>query len=204
MNAGLVLEARVGILPLHLEDDLLEPPEVRGRRREHLGLPPLPLRGVLIHLVEGARPQRRLVAPRPGPDLHDDVLAVVRILGHQERLQTRAELGSLRLGGLGLLPQERRHLGVGLVLGEGARLLRVLQRGAVLAEGDDDLTELGQVLAESAEPVGVPRDVRRRHLALESLVALLDVGEPFRKVHARIIQAWSDDYDAVIGSSPQA
>ena len=105
-------------------------PQVRGRRREHLGLPPLPLRGVLVHLVEGARPQRRLVAPAPPADLDDDVLAVVRILGHEQRLQARAELGGARLGGLGLLAQVCRHLGVGLVLGEGARLLRLVQRGA--------------------------------------------------------------------------
>jgi hypothetical protein len=158
---------------------------------------------VLVHLVEGARPERRLVAPRAGPDLDDDVLAVVRILGHEQRLQPRVELGGARLGGLGLLAQVCRHLGVGLVLGEGARLLRLVQRGAVFAERRDDLAELRQVLAQSAEPVGVARDVRRRHLALESLVALLDLGEPVRKVHARIIQAWSGDYDAVIASNPQ-
>ena len=46
VDAGLVLQSRVRVPALDLEHDLLEPAEVRGRCREHLGLPALALRRV--------------------------------------------------------------------------------------------------------------------------------------------------------------
>ncbi len=162
---GLVLEPPVRIATAHLEDGVLEPAEVARRAREHVGLPAMPLGESPVHLVELACPQRRLLPAGSRSDLDDHVLAVVGVLGHEQRL--RAEPGSRRHAAsafVGLVLEERDHLGIALERGELASIGRLLHRLAVLAVGRHDLLELRVRLAERAEPIGVRGDAGLGHL----------------------------------------
>ena len=177
MDAELVLQPRVGALPFHLQDDLLEPAEVRGRGREDLGLPPVPLREVAVHLQQLAGPQGRLLTARAGPDLHDHVLLVVRVLGDEQLLQPGLEGRRSLPGGPSLLAEILGHLRVLLPGGHGSGLLGLAPGVLVFAVRADDLPELGDVLAQPAQAVAIGRHVGRGHLCGEPVVALLDVRE---------------------------
>ena len=60
--------------------------------REHLGPEATLLRVAGQHLEQVAREQRRLVAARPGADLDQDVLVVVRVSLHRRQADLLAEL----------------------------------------------------------------------------------------------------------------
>ena len=79
VGAPLVLEYRIGPLPLDREGDLLEAADLRGGLGQDLDRVAAPLRVPGEHLEEVAREERRLVAACARPDLHDHVLVVVGI-----------------------------------------------------------------------------------------------------------------------------
>jgi hypothetical protein len=147
MHARLVLHAAVGIAALDPEHDVLEPAHLRRRGGKDLGLPFPSVGQMLIHLVEVARPQRRFLTARPRSDLHDQILAVVGVLRHEQLLQPAAERSRASRRGTRFLVERLRHLGVGFRGGELARLRGV--RGCLpeLAVRPDDLVQLGEELS---------------------------------------------------------
>ena len=104
------------------EHDLLVAAEVRGRRRQHVGLPSAPVREVPVHLEQITGPQGRLLPARAGPDLEDQVLAVVGVLRHEQLFEPGAELLDALAEGERLLEERLGHLRVGLGVGELHRL----------------------------------------------------------------------------------
>ena len=112
----LPLEDRVRAVALDLERRLAEAALVAAGRAQRLGLVAEPLGIGREHAVDVAREERRLVAAGAGPQLDDDVAAVVRValderepqlvLDGRERLLAGRELG-LEVG---------PHLGVALAL----------------------------------------------------------------------------------------
>ena len=168
---------RERVAPPHLDRHLLEPAEVRRRGREDVGLPPMPLGEPPVHLVEVAGPQRRLLSPRAGADLDDHILAVVRVARRQQVLELGLQRVRPLLRAFGFGEEERRHLGVGLVLREGARLLGLGDGGSVVAIRTDDVLELGEPLAERPHPFGIGGDVGRGHLRGDLVVRDLDLRE---------------------------
>ena len=85
VGTALVLEHRVGPVPLHREGDLPEAADLGGGLREVLDRVAAPLRVAGEHLVEVAGEQSRLIAAGAGPDLDDHVLVVVRVaLDHRQ------------------------------------------------------------------------------------------------------------------------
>jgi hypothetical protein len=159
MDAGLVLEPAVRVAAAHLERDLFEPAQVRGRGRDHLRLPTVALREPAVHLEQVAGPQRRLLSAGAGADLDDDVLPLARVLRDEGRLEPGAELGGLFVEPRGLVGEERGHLGIGLRRGELPRLPRLGTRRLVLAVRHDDRVELGESTAEVAQSLRVARHV---------------------------------------------
>ena len=162
------------MVALDLELDLLEAAGLGGRHVHGLGLPALRACEALVHLVEVAREDGRLVAAGRRADLHDDVLVVGRVGRNEHELDVLLERGELRLDPGYLLLRELAHVGVGHhLLGRGqvvgslhvlARLLRERPLARVL---------LGQavVFLLIGEHGGVA------HAPLEVLVSLDDLLE---------------------------
>ena len=82
----------------HDEDDLVEATEVARIARQHLELPPLLGRPRLVHLVQVASEQVRLLATFGAADLHDHRSTVVGVLRQHERADRVAEPLEVGLG----------------------------------------------------------------------------------------------------------
>ena len=65
-----------------------------------------------VHLEQVARPQRGFLPPGAAADLDDDILALIGILGDEERLESGAELGGPAVELLELLGEVGGHLGI--------------------------------------------------------------------------------------------
>jgi hypothetical protein len=172
VRAALVLEDRVGAVALDREGDLLEPADLGGRLREDLGRE-AELVGVAgEHLVEVAGEEPRLVSARPGPDLDDDVLVVVRVALDHREAELLAELLEPPRG----LGCQAAQLGVVAVLGEQlARSLEVVGELAVLRRQRVRLPELAVLAAHLGVALAIGDHVGVGHQALELGVALLDL-----------------------------
>src|SRR6516164_2818841 len=91
MDARLELQSREGAAPGDLRNDLLEPALGAFALRQHLGLPAAPRRIALIHAIEIAGEQRRLVAPGAGADFEDDALLIHCVLGDERKADVMFE-----------------------------------------------------------------------------------------------------------------
>ena len=103
MHAGFEFEPRKGAAAPDFGDDLLEAALGALARGEDLGLPAMNGGIALIHAIEIAGEQRRLVAAGAGADFEDDVALVHRILGQQgepDFLLQRLPLASRAAGAL--------------------------------------------------------------------------------------------------------
>ncbi|KIU01434.1 hypothetical protein QU38_01650, partial [Staphylococcus aureus] len=105
VHAGFELQLGEGAAPLDLGDDFLEAAHGAFAGGHQLPLPALQRGEALIHPVEVAREQRRLVAAGAGTDFQHDVAVVHDILGQQrdadrlgELLSPRFELRPFALG----------------------------------------------------------------------------------------------------------
>ena len=112
MHTGLVLEMREHARALDRDDRLLEPAEPGVALGQRLEAPAVQLGVALVHAIQIAREQRRLLAAGAGADLEDGAPVVGLVLGQQrdpERLLERRDaLLERRQLVLGELP----HLGV--------------------------------------------------------------------------------------------
>ena len=146
-----------------------------GRRHVHrLGLPALGLGEALVHLVQVAGEDRRLVAARRSADLDDDVLLIGGIGRDQHELDVLFQLGQARLDARDLLLGELLHIGIGehllgrgeIVLG-GHELARLLDQGPLI----------GVFLRQAVVFLLVGEDGRIAHLRLKLVVGIDDLLE---------------------------
>src|SRR5215468_10831716 len=115
MHPALELEPAPSAAALYEENDLLEAAHT-GRMAVHDLHPPLLRLSVLrVHARKVGGEEARLVAPRPRPNLDEDVLVVVGIPGNEEGTQLLLELG-LAGGELGYFRlRQLAHLAVGVL-----------------------------------------------------------------------------------------
>ena len=130
VHAALVLEPRVGALARDLKDHLFEPAHAGVVEAEHVGLPLFAFGIAGVHAIQVGGKDAGLVAAGPGPDLDDDVLLVVGILGQEQephlgvqRLHLRLQARDLRLGHLA-------HLRIVFHLHQLARIGQFLLQGS--------------------------------------------------------------------------
>ena len=113
VRAALVLEAAPRVVALHEERDVAVAAVVGRLARQHLDLEAVALGVVLVHPVEVAGPEVRLLAALGALDLDDHVATLVRVARQQQLLDLGFELGDPRflLGDLGCggTPASRRR-----------------------------------------------------------------------------------------------
>ena len=98
VHAALVLQCGphavgIGAARAQHHRHVLDAAEVARHRVEHLDLPPAPLGVARVHAGEIACEQRRLLAALPRLDLHDDVVAVVRVARNEQLSQPGLQVG---------------------------------------------------------------------------------------------------------------
>ena len=156
--AALELELAEGPFPFQAQDDLLEPAQLGRRHVEDLDLPAVVLGVVLVHFVEVAGEQGRLLAAGAGADFQDaaGAVGVLAADGHvqqvvPERFPLGLQLGQLpfgQLAQLGVVPLE--HLqgvaDLGVEALEAAVLGGQLGQRAVLAHHGRQPGRIGQHL----------------------------------------------------------
>src|SRR6516162_11864219 len=113
MDARLELQSREGSAPGNLRDDLLEAALGAFACRQQFGLPAAPRGIALIHAIEIAGEQRRLVAAGAGADFEDDALLVHRVLGGERKADVVLERVALGFEQWLLLARDRAHGGLG-------------------------------------------------------------------------------------------
>src|SRR5262249_1773968 len=114
-------------------------------RRHHLDAPPVALGELAVHAEQLGGEERRFVATRPGADLEDDVLLVVRILGDEHHLEIRDDRVTSRGERLRFFLGELAHVGVAR-RGELLGFREALDGRFVLAEALGERLEIGERL----------------------------------------------------------
>ena len=97
MHPAFVAKIAVGVLAGHLEDDFAVAAAVGLGRGEDLDFPALSLGIAGVHAEEIGREERRFVPAGAGAHFDDDVLGVVRVLRHEQRLDAAHQDGLLLL-----------------------------------------------------------------------------------------------------------
>jgi hypothetical protein len=174
VHARLVLELRVGAAPGDAGDDLLDAPGRPARHRENLDAPPEALGEARVHPEQIGGEQGGLLAAGAGPDLEQDVLLVVRILGHEQLFERLLQPLLLARQLPLFLTRHLAHLGVLLHL---ARFVDALADLAVLTQRFDQLTQIRVLLAELLHLLAVRQHSRVREEPGELLVAVLYRGK---------------------------
>ncbi len=154
--AAFVLQLAIGPLAVDAQDDFLEAAQLGGVEVEHFDLPVPGFGVVLVHFVQVAGEQGRLVAARAGADFHDQpralgVFAADRHLQQlvPQRLALHAQRGQLGFGHfahLGVLAFD--HLlgfgDLGVEHLEAAVFLGQLGQRAMFARGGGHACRVGQ------------------------------------------------------------
>jgi hypothetical protein len=112
VHARLVFESGKNARALDGDDRLLQPAEAGVARGEGLEAPAVQLGMALVHAVEVAREQGRLLAAGAGADLEDGAPIVRLVLGQERQLDRALELRQPVLERAQLLLGEGAHLGV--------------------------------------------------------------------------------------------
>ncbi len=85
MNAALILQAGKGTMTFDLKDRLFEAAHARLVGADHLDFPALVFGVAGIHTEQVTGENTRLVAARPGTNLHDNILLIARVPGQQQQ-----------------------------------------------------------------------------------------------------------------------
>ena len=155
----------------------LNPPPVGIVGGQNLHLPALYLGEPGVHPEQVRGKEGRLFAPSPGPDLQDDVLVVVGVLGQEQDLDIFNQALLFGLEAIGLLGGQFPHLRIGVVqeVAVGFDLLvHLLQTD----DGRDQGGLVGVLLGQRPVGVLVGDDVRLGQLLLQAPVVGLDIAEP--------------------------
>ena len=172
VHAALELHDRVHVVAFDLELDLLEAAGFGGRHVHRLGLPALRAREPLVHLVQLAREDGRLVAAGSCADLYDDVLVVGRVGRDQHELDILFERRQLRLDAGDFLQREFLHVRIGQHLpGFG----QIVGRLHVLARLLRQRTLVGVLFGQAVVFLLICEDCRIAHLRLHILVGFDDL-----------------------------
>src|SRR5207248_1070861 len=102
--------------------------------------------------------ERCLITTSPLPDLHDDVLVIVRIFRHQRGLQLLFQTVALALLLLDLLPGIGLHLRIPFVFGQLAGFIHATLRATVGGVELDQVAKLRLLLAQALELLEVGVD----------------------------------------------
>ena len=162
MNARLVLERTIDILPRDIEDDLLVTAGCSFGKRRNGIFETLDLEIFGVHAEKVSGEDSRLVSSCTAANLHDHILAVLRILRQQLQFEFLFQFGYLRLQFLYLRFRHLLHLGVGLIVEQVLGVLQVVD-GFLVA--GSHLEHPFQVVVLTVEPhitglVGYHRRVR--------------------------------------------
>ncbi len=91
VHAAFIAQMAIGVLAGDLEDDFAISAAIGFGGGKDFDLPAVALGVARVHAEEIGREERGLVPTGAGPNFDDDVLGVVRILGHQQRLDAAHE-----------------------------------------------------------------------------------------------------------------
>ncbi len=143
MRTGFELEPGVRALPFDGERRFLQTAGVRRRDVDRFDGPTVAFGEALVHAVHVAGPQRRLVTAGGRPDLDDDVLVVVHVLGEQEAAEFGFDLLDLGLFRGDDAGEVLDHLRIVLDAEHLGGLGGLRLRFTVAAERVDDRLQLG-------------------------------------------------------------
>ena len=167
VHAALELEPAVGAVAVDLDDRLLDAVDAGLVQVEDLGREAV-ARGVAqVHPVQLGREERRLLAARAGPDLHDHVAVVVGVAWQEQDLEVLEQLASRRASSSVISSRTIvAHLVVRVArVAELARAGQLRAGRLERAVGLDDGLEPGEL---AAEPADLARDRRRPRVATSS------------------------------------
>lgn len=177
VHAGLELHDGVDAVTLDLELDGLKAAGLAGTGIEHGGLPAARLAKALVHLVQVAGEDGRLVATGGRADLDDGILVVVGVARDEHVLDIFLELGKLSLVFGDVHLEHLLLIGVGGIVEHFLGSLDVVERADVLARGSNEVGLVRVLLVETRELLDVGGDGRVGQLLLELLVGLDDLFE---------------------------
>ena len=172
VHAGLELHDGVDAVALDLELNGLKAAGLAGAGVEHGGLPAARLAEALIHLVQVAGEDGRLVATGGGANLDDGVLVVVGVARDEHVLNVFLELGKLGLVFGDVHLEHLLLIGIGSIVEHFLGSLDVIERADVLARGGDEVGLVRVLLVETRELLDIGGDGRVGKLLLELLVGL--------------------------------
>ena len=177
VHAGLELHDGVDAVALDLELDGLKATGLAGAGVEHGSLPAARLAKALVHLVQIAGEDGRLVATGGGADLDDGVLVVVGVTRDEHVLNVFLELGKLGLVFGDVHLEHLLLIGIGGIVQHFLGSLDVIERADVLARGGNEVGLVRVLLVETRELLDIGGDGRVGKLLLELLVGLDDLFE---------------------------
>ena len=175
MHAGLELQPGIGSRAADHEVRLLDAAKLRLAVVQKLHGPAA--RGGIeaVHPEQAVRKQGALLAAHTGPDLKDDILFVVRIMGQQQNSKLLLECGGALLCAGQLLLAQGLQLSVGLPGHELRGILHIPQRRAVGAVGCDDRSQLLLLAQPCRRLLRVGVKIRLLRAGAQLLVAVLDL-----------------------------
>ena len=185
MHAALMLQETVSVRSLDLADHLFQPALFGLARVDDVHAQPVALCVPLVHAEEVAREERSLVPSGPAADLHDHVLAVVRVLGQQRLTQFLVQPLHFGIEALSLLHGQRRDLRV-IIGGEFFRFGQFILSDLEPLEGVHHRQQSGTLPAQPRELGRIGNDFRRSKERVYLLTALQQIIEPFE--HGRCSQ----------------
>ena len=192
VHPGLVLQAAVHLVAADQGDDLLETADADRVAAHHFDAPALGFGITAVHFVEVADKKGRLVAAGPGPDLQEDILLVVGVLGQQRQAHL---LLQFRLPGAQLLDlgaDQVLHLLVLLALEEFAVFPQTLPGPAEVGIKAMQVGNLGMLPGQLAERLLIWQAAGIGQFLLQLLQLIAEIGKPLK--HLSIFHQTIDQF----------
>ena len=186
------LESGPGPLPFYCKGDLLDPTQFCFTQAVHLCFPAAALGVHGVHPVQGVGEQGRLLPAHAGPDLHNDILVVIGVLGQEQELKLSLQPLQLRVGLEQLLLSQLSHLRVGQQL---LCLSQALPGGQIASIGFHHRAQFILLLIQTGHRGGVVIGLRGGQSCLDLAVFCLNGG---KFLQHRNLQHW------IFNGRPQA
>ena len=179
MHTALVLETGKSTLPLHHEDHFFEAPDARAVLTEQLGLPTTLTLGVAgVHAEKISGEQPGLITAGAGPDLHDHVFGVARVLRKQQLPQLFLQRILLRFEARDLRVSQLAQLGI-LLVEHLARALQLLPHLLVVAVNIHRFSNFRAFLGVLGHFLVIAGHFRIRHKVCQLLKTFLKFRQSF-------------------------